>query len=404
MPEPQLTFNIETLIDRARALWHGVSHRKTKARVELFAKVSLRSKVTRGYQRSDASFDHTQETGLAIRVMRTGHDHAGFAAASGLSSEVVRWAMDTACSFGAQASALAPSPSDVVEPERWDLDAEDDLPSEDALTAGVMSRPNLEWVEAGTTLEVLIGAEGWLAARRRHRVWALDGRDGARIVAQRGFAGWGHLLEDACPEASAGADPNSGDLGVVVLTPDAASPVVASLVESFHGAGAPSATRSGPGWNVADDPSRSEGLAGGTFDDAGFPATTRVLATDGLWVGKLGGPGTLRRGSFREPPTESATNLSMPSGETNLIPGEAVVARRCRVLRLSNEIWVLELDLNDVASPLGRNRVWVRVRPHELLEACAGRLGGSRVTSGGPIVPGLLFEGLSARVSKNARI
>ena len=404
MSEQESTFNIEALAVRARALWQEVSNPKTKARVELFAKVSLRSKVGRAHQSVDVTLDHTMETGLAIRVTPVGHVHAGFAAASGLSSQVVRWAVDTACSFDAQASAAAPDPSDVIEPERWDLDTEADLPSEGALTAGVMSRPSLDWVEAGTTLEVLVGAEGWLAARRRHRVWALDGTDGARLVAQRGFDDWEHLLTDPCLGASVDSDPRSDALGVLVLTPDAAAPVVASLVESFHGMGAPPAAKAGPGWDVADEPSRPEGLAGGSFDDAGFPATTRILAAGGHWVGKLAGPGTLRRGSFREPPTESASNLFMPSGEPNSIPNEAVVARRCRVLRLSTDIWVLELDLDRVASPVARKRVWVRVRPKDLLETCASRLGGSRVTAGGPIVPGLLFEGLAARVNKNARI
>ena len=135
MPEQEPTRNTEALVARARTLWQEVSHRKTKARVELYAKVALRSKVTRAHQGGEVAIDHTMETGLAIRVMRPGHGHAGFAAASGLSSQVVRWAVDTACSFDAQASAAAPDPSDFVEPERWDLDTEAELPSEGALTS-----------------------------------------------------------------------------------------------------------------------------------------------------------------------------------------------------------------------------------------------------------------------------
>ncbi len=396
MPESELTLDIEALVDRARALWREASRGETRARVELFAKVSLRSKVARNPGGNGLTLDHTHETGLAVRVMRAGHDRAGFAAASGLSSGVLRWAMDTACSFDAQAPASAPGPSDAIPAERWDLDAEAELPSEDALTSGVVSRPNLEWVEAGTTLEVLIGAEGWLAARRRHRLWALDGGAGARLVAQRGFTEWEHLLDGACREDSIGALSSSGNLGVLGLTSDAASAVVAALVGSFHGPGASPSTRSGPGWNVADEPNRPDGLAGGSFDDTGFPAVSRVLAADGLWMGKIGGPGTFRRGSFREPPTESASNLVMPTGKTTSIPHGAAVARRCRVLPMSSELWVLELDVKVGMGRNGWERRWVRVRPQALLEACISCLGGPKVTPSGPIVPGLLFEGLGA--------
>ena len=402
MPESQPTLDIETLVDRARSLWREALSRETTARIELFAKVSLRSKVARDLGGAGVTLDHAHETGLAVRVLRPDHDHAGFAAASGLSATVVRWALDTACTFGAQAPASAPDPSDVVPAERWDLDEAIQLPTEDALTAGLISRPGLEWVEAGTTVEVLIGAEGWLTARRRHRVWALGGGAGARLVAQRGFAGWEHLLDGAGADESFGAHSGSDDLGVLVLAPDAASAVVAALVERFHGAGPAHSTKSGHGWDVTDEPIRPDGLAGGSFDDAGFPAVSRVLAADGLWVDRLGGPGTFRRASFREPPTESATNLCIRSGEANSIPDRAAIARRCRVLRPSNELWVLELDLWDGMRAGGFERRWVRVQPQTLLEACANILGGAEVTPTGPIVPGLLFEGLAATVGKKA--
>ena len=402
MPESQPTLDIETLVDRARSLWREALSRETTARVELFAKVSFRSKAARDLEGAGATLDHAYESGLAVRVLRAGHDHAGFAAASGLSAEVVRWALDTSCTFGAQPPASAPGPSDAVPAERWDLDEAIELPTEGALTAGLLSRPSLEWVEAGTTLEVLIGAEGWLAARKRHRLWALGGGADARLVAQRGFAGWEHLLDGAGADDSFGAHSGSGSLDVLVLTPDAASAVVAALVERFHGTGSAPSTRSGHGWDVADEPIRPDGLAGGSFDDAGFPAVSRVLAADGLWVDRLGGPGTFRRASFREPPTESATNLCIRSGEANSIPDRAAIARRCRVLRPSNELWVLELDLWDGMRAGGFERRWVRVQPQTLLEACANILGGAEVTPTGPIVPGLLFEGLAATVGKKA--
>jgi len=284
--------------------------------------------------------------------------------------------------------------------ERWDLDAPSPLPSEEALTSGLLARPRVEWIEAGTTVEVLIGAEGWLAVRARHRLWAHDEGVGGRLVAQRGIAGWELLLDGAVDDSSERRRAST-DMQVLVLTPDAAASVVSALVDAFHGTGSAPWRQSGRGWEVLDAPTWPEALAGGSFDDAGFPAASRALATDGVWVGNLEGPGTFRRVSFREPPTESATNLVMPSGMDELFPDRASVVIRCRVLKPSAELWVMEIDLVDPGKGDGIQRRWIRVRPHSLLAACAARLGRSRVTSSGPIVPALRLEGLA--LSRKAR-
>jgi hypothetical protein len=222
--------DVEAIVDRARSLWRDAKDRASTARVELFAKATTRSRVARDLDGVGARFDRVFESGLALRVFRAGQDRAGFAAATGLSTDVVRWAVDTACTYRAQASAWAPSPSDSVAVERWDLDAACSLPSDGDLSSGLSSRPHFEWIEAGTTVEVLIGAEGWLAARRRHRFWALHAGPGARLVAQRGFAGWEHLLDgpEDCDFARSRADSSKQD--TLVLAPDAASSVVAALV------------------------------------------------------------------------------------------------------------------------------------------------------------------------------
>jgi hypothetical protein len=393
--EVQQSLDVEAIVDRARAVWRTALDRASTARVELFAKAALRYRVTRDLDGISATFDRVLESGLAMRALRPGHDRAGFAASSGLSAEVVRWAVDTACTYRAQAPASQPGPSDSVAAERWDLDAAVSLPGEETLTTALIARPYLEWIEAGTTVEVLIGAEGWLAARRRHRLWALGGGSCATLVAQRGLAGWERLLDSSWADDSFERRAVSAGLQVLVLTPDAASAVVAALVDAFHGTGPARWTKSGGGWDVVDEPVRPDGLTGGSFDDAGFPAVSRVLAADGFWVGRLGGPGTFRRASFREPPAESATNLVMASGRARSIPIRATVASRCRVLRPSPELWVLELDLVDAGSGGGLERRWVRVQPRALLAACAARLGKSTVTPAGPIVPALLFEGLA---------
>jgi hypothetical protein len=302
--------------------------------------------------------------------------------------------VDTACTFSARAPAAAPHPTDSIGAERWDLDASVALPGEETLTTGLIARPNLEWVEAGTTIELLIGAEGWLTARRRHRFWALSADHDVGLAAKRGFTGCEQLLDGLGDDDLFQAPRGVSDLGVLVLAPDAASAVVAALVGEFHGPRSVGSEEIGGGWNVIDEPVRTDGLAGGSFDDAGFPAATRELAVDGVWLGNLTGPGTFRRASFREPPSETATNLVVPSGEVNLLPARAAVARRCRVIRVSRDLWVLEVDLLNRPGLVGLDRRWVRVHPRALLAACASRLGEKRVTATGPIVAGLLFEGL----------
>jgi hypothetical protein len=340
------------------------------------------------------TIDRALESGLAVRVLAAAHDCAGFAATSGHTGGDLRWAVDTASSLSARASSAAPQPTDDIEAERWDLDAAAALPGEEALTTGLIARANVEWVEAGTTIELLIGAEGWLAARRRHRFWAFGTGNEARLVAQRGFAGWEHLLDGLGDDGSITAGASGSDLGVLVFPPDSATAVVSALVDEFHGQASIGSERIGHGWSVFDEPVRVDGLAGGSFDDAGFPVAVRELSVDGIWMGNLSGPGTFRRASFREPPSEMATNLVVPSGAEHPLPARAAVARRCRVIRASHDQWVLEVDLAIRRNKAGLERRWVRVHPQALLAACSARLGAQRVTPTGPIVAGLVFEGL----------
>jgi hypothetical protein len=182
-----------------------------------------------------------------------------------------------------------------------------------------------------------------------------------------------------------------------VLSPDAASTVVAALVDEFHGPHSEQRPEAGRGWDAIDEPGRAGGLSGGSFDDVGHPTAPRVLANDGVWKDRLGGPGSYRRASFREPPKESPSNVVVRAGDGERIPERATVARHCSVLRLSEEFWVLELDLSGVEKPRDSARRLLKVNPAQLLAACVSRLGGPLVTATGPVVPGLVFEGLSMR-------
>jgi len=382
--ESQQSLDVDALIQRAQTLWRNASVGANRGRVELYAKASLRMKATRSLDGAGVNIDRAFEAGTAVRTFASGRALAGFAASSGLSEEVVEWAVTTAGRNHGAANAAAPDASEVIPDERRDVDGDQPFPAADELSAGLMCRRDLDWIEAGTTAEVLVGLEGWIAARRRHRLWALVSGSDQRLLAQRGFRGWERLL-DSSPDVLTGIHhPNAGS--DLVLLPRAASVVVSALVEAFHGISA-EWVDCGEAWDVIDDPANPDGLVGGSFDDAGFSTKTRTLAHAGVWVGGLRGPGTFRRPSFREPPRETPSNLVMRGGSSNELQG--LVVRRCHLLPVSPDEWVLELD------PVGSTRAWVRVLPRRLLASCRERDGGVIVTAEGPILPAIRFEGMA---------
>jgi hypothetical protein len=214
------------------------------------------------------------------------------------------------------------------------------------------------------------------------------------LIAQRGFGSIDGLLNSACTEPEVASGRRPVDFERLAMAPDAASAIVAALVERFHGPNRTRHSPAGPGWTLSDEPSRPDALSGGSFDDAGFQASKTVLAERGVLDGGLGGPGHYWRKSFRQPPMEGESNLVMPPGQPDDSLHGAPLARRCRVLKMTSELWVLELGFKPSAAVAAAGSSWMRVNPVALLEACRSQLGGLKVTAGGPIVPGLLFEGL----------
>jgi hypothetical protein len=280
---------------------------------------------------------------------------------------------------------VTPGPEDSIPAKRADLDPDDPLPGAEELSTTISHHRELEWIEAGVTVEVLVGPPGWLTIRRRNRVWALSHESGEpSLVARRGLADWNRVLDRqwAVPTTSHPKMEGSQDL---ILAPAAAAEIVSALVGSFHGSHSVW-VEAGPGWDVTDEPSDPRGLAGGDFDDVGFPSRSTALAREGIWVGRIEGPGSYRRDSFKDPPVEAASNLVMGSGTNQPSPTRALSV--CRLIRLSREFWVLELETAD------SRRRWIKVRPEELVAKCAGRLGAPTLTSSGPIVPALRFSGL----------
>jgi hypothetical protein len=382
----------EEFADSAMTLWRDASASMSTAPLELFVKAALRVRVTRDTVERDALVDRTLESGLAVRALPADQKTAGFAAAAGISRDALRWAVDRACTYRARATAFVPGPEYSLPELRWDLDAPSSLPTEATLRSALSERPKIQWVEAGTTVEVVVGVDGWRAVRMRHRFWALAELPDAQLLAQRGFHGWESLLEAGVEDglhASAILEGTASQS--TLLRPQAAGTLVAALVAAFHGPESPDWETCGAGWDLSDEPLHPNGLSGGSFDDAGFPAVTRALGRNGHWVGNLDGPGTIRRTSFREPPAESPTNLVIPGKAQDGDRSYFEVASNCRVLRTSPNLWVLELTL----SGREHNRYrFVRVPPKRLLDACVSGVGANVVTAGGAIVPALVFEDL----------
>ena len=178
----------------------------------------------------------------------------------------------------------------------------------------------------------------------------------------------------------------------MILEPLAAAPIISALAAEFYVTDSVPAANAGPGWGLIDDPLRVNGLTGGSFDDAGFPAAPVALAADGVSTGYIWGPGSLWRRSFRTPPTPAASNLSMP-GAANMTPGAGTIrVSASRFVPLQRDIWVLELRL-------GRARTHVRLSPGEWLARFSGTTGDERTTPDGPVIPSVILTGLSAEVS-----
>ncbi|MBZ5638934.1 MAG: hypothetical protein LAO51_09295 [Acidobacteriia bacterium] len=263
------------------------------------------------------------------------------------------------------------------------------------------------WVEAGLTVETLVAEGGLLAARSRGRVWALamvrnNGRTSlperpkvlaARSLKEMATDGWAISKDRDALRAASGRAPDVGDLAI---TGDAAALLVASLVNRLHGSGAMAGQTVGRAWRVRDDPWDPAGLAGGRFDDAGFPTSLLVLADGSSVVGRLGLRGHLRRPSFRDLPTPMFTTLRV-EGMNDPMPGGGFRAAGLRIHRLEADRWILDLEgswIHRGRPAGGLERLQLGVRPQDLVARCTGSTGQAVGHANGVVTPTLVFEGI----------
>ena len=303
------------------------------------------------------------ETGTALRWVSDGARGLMHVAIVGTSeAELARAVAAASVAVNADMGMLA----EEVPSERLDLELPVRAPDEVEIPEGVVR------LELGWTTEVLVGSAGWNAVRTRARSSALLS-GGSRLVARRGFGA-----------VSAAVEPAREVRGEsLLLAPGAAAAVVARLTHIVHGPAPELGREVGRGWVVDDEPQDARGLAGGVFDDAGFPTRRRALATDGRLVGGIDGAGCYWRRSFRDPPSSLPSNLVIAGAiAESASPIDRI--EECRVLPLGRREWVLEIP--------GRRPSHVRVDPMTLLERCVGTVGEPETTAEGVITPALLFR------------
>lgn len=341
----------EVIMERALGCWRRIA--RESGRIELYVKVSDRRRV----EANDAVRE-VHDAGVAVRLFDERGGRARFGACVGSSDGAIVWAAREAHKGGEQVCGLTP---DGREGDYRSTDLDPMLaPAEPEELREWVRRDRLEWIEAGTTTEILIGPTGWVAQRRRQRIWWRTLEEPARILAKRVTTQWepgsNELLKVSIESGTA----------KIALLPDGAAPIVAALA-ARGGEELPTS------WVLTDEPSHPEGLVGGRFDDAGFPT-------------KTDSGGCLCRRSFRDPPEMRPTNQVLRSTDTEMSPRVAGIASRARVIPLGPEDWVVELDL-----PHGEKR-WFRGEPAHLAQACCATFGAPRVTADGPIVPGIIVD------------
>ena len=361
---------LDRLVDDARALWRHASIGVGSERLELFMKTSARRKVTRDASGGSTSIDDVLESGLACRCFDPHRETAGFAAAGGFSKQTVQWIAQRARTFDSTTTSLRPD-AQTIESERADLDPGQDLPYADRLASCMGGVPALEWIEVATTVEVLVGVEGWIACRRRNRTWLKSDGPAGKLWAIRGFDAFGR--QDCEPPT-----PVKDGASALFVQPPAAGVLVAALEKALGSTG----DACGDALEVDDVPDHALGLAGGCFDDAGFPTSHQTVAAGGYWVPRRLGPGNLWRRSYREPPAASNGNLVVSTRER---PTDSVgrVVPTLNVIPLGAHVWVLDLESS-----------LVRVDPRDLAASIVGTGGPQAATAAGPIVPGLILDGI----------
>lgn len=370
--------------------------------VEIFQ----RSSWTRRVQRDGRGEIRTRtgiETGGAARWFDPRLRTVGFTAASGeagMSGPTCRRLARRVPGTPVDAPPWNTSATPVV-----DADECRDLPEVAALDAWLAGNAPDDcreaWIEAAFTTEIWLADGGEPQVRARNRAWALwtpKGHDEMisrpLIVAARG---WSHLQEEDVAALWRARDasrtgrrawPTDAPL---VFSAETSCFLVRMLAGASHRPGIDPGDPVGPGWLLTLHPKGDSGrLFGSHRDDAGFTVESRLLADGKQVLDDWGGPGSLRRGSFRDLPEASPVSLSLEP--PHIDPPKRAIWISGVDLHPGGTGWNVRLEGREYPDGSPFEPHWVSVDPSRLLRGCLGGLGPVHQGHLGVSSPALVFE------------
>ncbi len=347
-----------------------------------------------------------REQGGALRWIDPRHEALGFAAASGGAAVALATCREIASKTPEKQVDACPWNIEALPVE--DVDASTRMPAleemEDWLRKYSPEPVDSAWVEAGLSTETWLTCPQNCQTRVRARAWAMwTPREKAGTSAKPLFLaarGWSELLRLDPTEAwrdralSRGRERPWPDDAKLVFSPETSAILARMLATTTHRPGASLGAPVGPGWVLTARPDDDAGsLFGSLVDDAGFPSTSRVLADGHHVTGDWGGPGSLRRASFRDSPEPVPVSLRMHPPRLDP-PKRSVWVTRID-LHPAGDGWMAELHGRQYPDGAAFRPTWMRLRPQRLLETCLGGVGPARSSHIGMTTPALVFDAWS---------
>jgi hypothetical protein len=390
-------------IDRIADLLQKTSRQHGDGLVEAFHRSSSSRRVEWDSASKKTRSRVGREQGGALRWIDPRREVLGFAASSG----TARVAFETCLSIAAETpeKPVIGCPWNLEATAAEDLDALAGLPRlhemEEWLRKSTPQSAESAWVETGLSTENWLSSPQNVQKRVRGRVWAMwiprktHGMGSKPLFVSA--RGWHELLR--LDPLEAWADRSSGqpretpwpDDAKLVFSPETSASLAWMLaLVTHHPEIRPGATV-GPGWVLTARPQDDPGsLFGSAMDDAGFPSESRVLADGRHVTGDWGGPGSLRRGSFRDIPEPTPVSLRITPPRLDP-PKRSVWVTRID-LHPADDHWMAELHGRQYPDGAAFQNRWARLEPQRLVEACLGGIGPARRSHLGMTTPALVFD------------
>ena len=369
-------------------------------RLELYSRATIRVRARREAGSRAPILESGRDEGLAVRTQDR-HGRVRFAAVSGIEPAAVSAAL----------AAATGSPGVAIE-QPWVTGVPDILTD---VVSG--SSPRAEelarwlraavpagcpaWVEAGHTVETIVADGGLRAIRARDRLWAVAivsraGEERPRMVAGRALSELdpAALAPSAVLETPPIAVRDIRSRLPWIVEPAEASILVKSLATALCGPEGSESVPVGRGFCLEENPQSPLGLAGGAFDDAGFPTRVNLLTIGGFTARSPLGPGHYRRDSFRDPPQPGFGTLVIADG-TDERPEDCILLEGLRVSHLAADRWTLELagtwiEQGRPVRPLAATSM--TTDPVDLVQRFRGAVGPARACPNGIATPTLILE------------